>query len=58
MIEQRKMRISRLNARKAELLGDMKALRANSARNAEHKINMLNEQVMRIGERIIKLKGK
>lgn len=52
-----KNRISRLKVRKQELLGQIKKLRAGSVRNAEHKIDRLNDQVLRIGERIIKLKG-
>jgi len=55
--EQRKSRIARLRTRKAELLEEMKALRAAGARNLEHKLGRLNEQVLRIGERIIKLRG-
>lgn len=59
MKEQRKERIQRLKARKAELLAQMKELRGTpGVRNLEHKLDRLNEQVMRIGERIIKLKGK
>jgi len=57
MNETTKDRISRLRTRKAELLDEMKALRAANVRNAEHKIAMLNGQVMTIGERINKLKG-
>ena len=57
MKEATKDRISRLLTRKGELLDEMKALRAASVRNVEHKLAMLNDQVMRIGERINKLKG-
>jgi len=57
MREQRKDRISRLQARKSELLDEIKALRASGVRNVEHKVTRLNEQVMTITERIIKLKG-
>ena len=57
MNEATKDRISRLRTRKGELLDEMKALRAGGARNVEHKLAMLNDQVMRIGERINKLKG-
>ena len=57
MKEATKDRISRLRTRKAELLAQMKALRAGGARNVKHKLGRLNDQVMRIGERINKLKG-
>lgn len=57
MKELTKDRISRLKARKPELLGQIKELRANPVRNAGHKIDRLNDQALRIGERIIKLKG-
>lgn len=57
MKEQPEDRIKRLKARKAELLGKMKELRAAGVRNVEHKVEMLNEQWLRIGERIIKLRG-
>jgi len=57
MEEQRKDRISRLRTRKAEILVHMKELRAAGVRNLEHKLDRLNEQVMKIGERIIKLRG-
>lgn len=57
MKEATKDRISRLRARKGELLAQMKALRAAGVRNLEHKMAMLNDQVMRIGERISKLRG-
>lgn len=57
MKEQRKERISRLRTRKRELLDEIKALRAAGVRNAEHKIDMLNDQVLKIEARIIKLRG-
>jgi len=57
MKEPTKDRISRLQTRKQELLGKIKALRASSVRNAGHKISRLGDQVLRIGERINKLKG-
>lgn len=50
-------RISRLKTRKVELLVKIKALRANPGRNKEHKVEMLNDQVLRISGRIIKLRG-
>lgn len=56
MKETTKDRISRLRTRKGELLAQMKVLRAAGARNVEHKLAMLNDQVMRIGERISKLR--
>jgi len=58
MKEPTKDRISRLKARKQELLGQIKKLRGDpGARNVEHKIARLDAQVLRIGERINKLKG-
>ena len=57
MKEQKKVRISRLKTRKSELLREMKSLRAAGVRNVEHKVDMLNRQVMNITDKIIKLRG-
>jgi len=56
-------RLKRLRARKGILLGRMKNLRLSSGgigpliRNADHKRNLLNDEVNRIGARIIKIQG-
>lgn len=57
MRETQQERINRLKGRKGELVGQVKALWANPGRNVEHKVEMLNQQVLRLGARIIKLKG-
>lgn len=48
-------RIARLRTRKQEILARMKDLRKNSVRNVEHKRDRLNDQVMRITDKIIEL---
>jgi len=58
MKETTKDRISRLQARKSELLGEMKSLRAAGVRNLEHKLDRLNDQVMTITDRIIELRER
>ena len=51
-------RISRLQKRKKELRGEMQAIQENIEliRNREHKYDMLNQQVVRITERIRKIR--
>lgn len=54
-------RLKRLRARKGDLLERMKSLRLSSEgigpviRNASHKRNLLNDEVNRIGARLIKI---
>ena len=50
-------RVARLKTRKQELLGQVKALRANLGRNVEHKVEMLNAQVERVNAKIKELRG-
>lgn len=57
MKETTKDRISRLSARKAELLGQIKALRASTVRNVEHKVEMLEAQLARVEAKIKELRG-
>jgi chromosome segregation ATPase len=59
MKETSQNRISQLQTRKAQLKGQMKTLRENpNARNKEHKLDRLNEQVLTITEKIIKVRDK
>lgn len=54
-------RLKRLRASKSDVLGRMKAIRQSKegvgpvVRNADHKLSMLNDEVNRIGARIVKI---
>ena len=56
MKETRLQRISRLKGRKAELLGQIKALQDSTVRNLEHKVDMLMAQLARVEAKIKELK--
>jgi len=57
MAELIRKRIARLKARKQELVGSIRELRANPGRNAGHKVAMLEAQVERVDAKIKELKG-
>jgi hypothetical protein len=52
-------RITRLQARKQELLGQIRQLRDTpDVRNLEHKVIRLNDWVLMIDSKIVELKGR